>query len=87
MINNIVSINKTKIAIVGCGAVGLNYGTRFLESIIYSNNQSIDLSFLVRRDYDLLKNNGILIKYGNKHNQKETRQRLKSFKKRISRHL
>lgn len=64
-----------KIAVVGCGAVGLNYGTRLLESELFSGGtaatvhqqqqqQSIDVSLVVRRDYELLTSHGVRVKYG-----------------------
>jgi 2-dehydropantoate 2-reductase len=57
-----------KIAVVGCGAVGLNYGTRLLESELFAGGakvqQSIDVSLVVRRDYKLLTSHGVRVKYG-----------------------
>jgi len=58
-----------KIAVVGCGAVGLNYGTRLLESELFAEGakvvqQPIDVSLVVRRDYELLISHGVRVKYG-----------------------
>ena len=53
----------TKIAFVGCGALGLNYGTRLLEAQIYKN-EPLDVCLVLRRDFELVKSSGILVEYG-----------------------
>eukprot|EP01041_Mallomonas_annulata_P009173 gene9173-19006_t len=55
---------KKRIAVFGCGAVGLYYGGRLLESELLQNGQSqsqIDVHFIVRSGYDLLKSKGFEI--------------------------
>lgn len=50
-----------KVAIVGCGAVGLNYGMRLLEKELSSNvsNAPLDVNFLTRRDFELITKEGV----------------------------
>mmetsp|Transcript_4252 Transcript_4252/g.6833 ORF Transcript_4252/g.6833 Transcript_4252/m.6833 type:complete len:470 (-) Transcript_4252:508-1917(-) len=57
------TVSKCKIAVVGCGALGLNYGTRLLEAQLCSE-EHIDISLVLRRDYELVKEGGILVEYG-----------------------
>lgn len=46
--------NKTKIAIVGCGAVGSYYGGKLCQT-------SRDVHFLLRSDYEVVRENGVQI--------------------------
>lgn len=60
----------TKISVVGCGALGLNYGTRLLEAQLY-HDAPLDVSLVVRRDYDLIMQAGIRVDYGKAHEEKQ----------------
>ncbi|MBL4641233.1 MAG: 2-dehydropantoate 2-reductase, partial [Verrucomicrobiales bacterium] len=46
--------NKTKIAIVGCGAVGSYYGGKLCQT-------GRDVHFLLRSDYEVVRENGVQI--------------------------
>ena len=66
-----------KVVIIGCGAVGLNYGMRLLEKELCSLKQdstrplvdvscgktsrirTLDVNFVLRRDYELVKQTGL----------------------------
>lgn len=54
-------IRKKKICIVGCGAVGLYYGGRLLESELYSH-APIEVSFVMRSHRELLLRNGVYLR-------------------------
>lgn len=56
-----MSVNK--IAVIGCGAVGLNYATRLLEAQIF-HHIPLDVNLVVRRDFDILSKHGVLVEYG-----------------------
>lgn len=51
-----------KIAIIGCGAVGLHYGLQLLLSERDKQN-NIDVSFILRSDYESVKKMGITYKF------------------------
>jgi len=75
----------SKIAVVGCGAVGLNYGTRLLESELLAGGAdivqpAIDVSLVVRRDLELLISHGVRVKYGHPGSSGEARDLLLSGK-------
>ena len=56
-------MSTTKVAVVGCGALGLNYGTRLLEAQLV-NKKPLDVSLVLRRDYDLVSQKGLRVEYG-----------------------
>jgi 2-dehydropantoate 2-reductase len=58
-----INDKMTTVAIIGCGALGLNYGTRLLEAQIY-HNEDLDVSLVLRRDFDLVQAEGIAVEYG-----------------------
>ena len=64
-------MSSINVAVVGCGALGLNYGTRLLEAQLHGN-AALDVSLVVRRDYDLICKEGLLVEYG-KANEDKTR--------------
>lgn len=61
----------SKVAVVGCGALGLNYGTRLLEAQIY-NGEQLNVSLVLRRDYDLVSRQGLAVEYGKASDTKKT---------------
>jgi hypothetical protein len=56
------SDTATKVAIIGCGALGLNYGTRLLEAQLQGAN--LDVNLVLRRDFGLVSQRGLLVEYG-----------------------
>jgi len=62
-------MSSTKVAVVGCGALGLNYGTRLLEAQLI-NNKPLDVSLVLRRDYDLVSRQGLRVEYGKANEEK-----------------
>lgn len=53
----------TKVAVIGCGALGLNYATRLLEAQVY-HGEPIDVNLVLRRDFDLVSKEGLVVEYG-----------------------
>lgn len=53
-----VHADRKLVAVVGCGAVGLNYGLRLLESEL-SRGHALDVNFLTRRDFELISSSGV----------------------------
>jgi 2-dehydropantoate 2-reductase len=66
---NLYFASMSKISIIGCGAVGLNYATRLLEAQIY-HDQPFDVSLVLRRDYELVSTEGLIVEYGKATEQK-----------------
>lgn len=62
-------MSSTKVAVVGCGALGLNYGTRLLEAQLI-NNKPLDVSLVLRRDHDLVSRKGLRVEYGKSNEEK-----------------
>lgn len=51
-----------KVAVIGCGAIGLNYGLRLLESAIFGN-KNVEVFLILRRDFSLVCEEGILAEF------------------------
>lgn len=62
----VLIIMTLKIAIVGSGAVGLNYGLRLLQAELGSTKDtdslpSFETFFVVRSDFEIVRNNGVVL--------------------------
>ena len=67
----IQQLTNPKIAIVGCGAVGLFYGAKLASS-------GQDVRFLMRSDYDHVKRYGVTVE-----SLKDQKQHLRSEERRV----
>jgi 2-dehydropantoate 2-reductase len=66
---HLYSATMSKTSIIGCGAVGLNYATRLLEAQIY-HDQPLEVSLVLRRYYELVSTEGLVVEYGKATEQK-----------------
>lgn len=64
-------MSSAKVAVIGCGALGLNYATRLLEAQLL-RNKPLDVSLVLRRDYDLISSKGLRVEYGKVNEEKRT---------------